>query len=39
MRIALAQLLSSPDPAANLRLVEEYTRQAAGDGATLGVFP
>jgi predicted amidohydrolase len=39
MRIALAQLLSSPDPAANLRLVEEYTSRAADDGAALVVFP
>ncbi|MET0702086.1 MAG: carbon-nitrogen hydrolase family protein [Mycobacterium sp.] len=39
MRIALAQLLSSSDPAANLRLVEEYTQRAADDGAALVVFP
>jgi deaminated glutathione amidase len=39
MRIALAQLKSGTDPAANLRLVEDYTRKAADDGATLVVFP
>jgi predicted amidohydrolase len=39
MRIALAQLLSSPDPASNLRLVEDYTQRAADDGAALVVFP
>jgi deaminated glutathione amidase len=39
MRIALAQLLSGTDPAANLRLVEENTRRAAAGGATLVLFP
>jgi len=39
MRIALAQILSGSDPAANLQLVREYTRQAADAGATLVVFP
>lgn len=39
MRIALAQLLSGTDPAANLRLVRQYTGQAADAGATLVVFP
>jgi deaminated glutathione amidase len=39
MRIALAQLTSGTDPAANLRLVEDYTQRAAADGATLVVFP
>jgi predicted amidohydrolase len=39
MRIALAQMLSGSDPAANLRQVREYTDQAAGAGATLVVFP
>jgi predicted amidohydrolase len=39
MRIALAQILSGSDPAANLRLVGEYTRQAADAGAELVVFP
>ncbi|MBO0812570.1 MAG: carbon-nitrogen hydrolase family protein [Microlunatus sp.] len=39
MRIALAQLISSADPHANLDQVEEYTRQAAERGAELVVFP
>ncbi|CAN5644489.1 carbon-nitrogen hydrolase family protein [soil metagenome] len=39
MRIALSQLTSGTDPAANLALVEDYTRRAADDGATLVVFP
>jgi predicted amidohydrolase len=39
MRIALAQILSSTDPAANLRLVREYTTRAADAGAALVVFP
>jgi predicted amidohydrolase len=39
MRIALAQILSGTDPAANLRLVADYSRQAADAGATLVVFP
>jgi len=39
MRIALAQILSSTEPVANLELVEEYTRRAADAGATLVVFP
>lgn len=39
MRIALAQILSGTDPAANLSLVEEYTRRAADSGARLVVFP
>lgn len=39
MRIALAQIMSSTEPAANLQLVEDYTRRAADDGATLVVFP
>ncbi|HTY34657.1 carbon-nitrogen hydrolase family protein [Mycobacterium sp.] len=39
MRIALAQILSGSDPAANLQLVREYTRGAAGEGATLVIFP
>ena len=39
MRIALAQLLSGTDPAANLRLVREYTAAAAEAGARLVVFP
>lgn len=39
MRIAIAQLSSSTDPAANLRLVEEYAQRAADAGAGLIVFP
>lgn len=39
MRIALAQIMSGTDPAANLKTVEEYTRRAADDGASLVVFP
>ncbi len=39
MRIALAQILSGSDPAANLQLVREYTGQAADAGAKLVVFP
>lgn len=39
MRIALAQILSGADPAANLRLVSEYAARAADAGAGLVVFP
>ncbi len=39
MRIALAQILSGTDPAANLRLVREYAERAADAGAGLVVFP
>jgi predicted amidohydrolase len=39
MRIALAQILSGTDPAANLELVREYTGRAAEAGAKLVVFP
>lgn len=39
MRIALAQILSGTDPAANLELVREYTDRAAEAGAKLVVFP
>lgn len=39
MRIALAQILSGTEPAANLELVGEYTRRAAATGAKLVVFP
>lgn len=39
MRIALAQILSETDPAANLQLVADYTAQAAAAGAALVVFP
>ncbi len=39
MRIALAQILSGTDPAANLQVVADYTRRAAAGGARLVVFP
>ena len=39
MRIALAQILSGTDPAANLELVRDYAGQAADAGAKLVVFP
>jgi deaminated glutathione amidase len=39
MRIALAQILSGTDPAANLGLVREYAGRAADAGAKLVVFP
>jgi deaminated glutathione amidase len=39
MRIAVAQILSGTDPADNLRLVRDYTGQAAESGASLVVFP
>ena len=39
MRIALAQILSGTEPAANLALVEDYTRQAVDAGAQLVMFP
>ncbi len=39
MRIALAQINSTTDVAANLSKVEEYTRRAAEAGAELVVFP
>ncbi|OBK10680.1 carbon-nitrogen hydrolase family protein [Mycobacterium asiaticum] len=39
MRIALAQILSGTDPAANLQLVREYSERAAAAGAQLVVFP
>ncbi len=39
MRIALAQIRSGTEPAANLELVEEYARRAADAGAGLVLFP
>lgn len=39
MRLALCQIVSSPDPAANLDLVAGGVRQAAEAGADLVVFP
>ncbi|GAB3768434.1 carbon-nitrogen hydrolase family protein [Microlunatus parietis] len=38
-RIALAQLVSGPDPARNLDLVAEQTAAAAAAGASLVIFP
>jgi len=39
MRIACAQILSSPDPAENLAMVAGHTRRAAEAGARMVVFP
>lgn len=39
MRVALAQLRSTTDPAANLRAVADWARRAAEGGADLVVFP
>ena len=39
MRIALAQIVSGPDPQQNLRLISEQTAAAAADGAELVIFP
>jgi predicted amidohydrolase len=39
MRIALAQIASGTDPAANLQLVADYTTRAADAGAELVAFP
>ncbi|OBF28703.1 carbon-nitrogen hydrolase family protein [Mycobacterium sp. ACS4331] len=39
MRIALAQITSGTDPAANLATVVDFTRRAADDAARLVVFP
>jgi predicted amidohydrolase len=39
MRIALAQVLSTTEPDANLGLVRRYTAEAAAQGAELVVFP
>jgi predicted amidohydrolase len=39
MRIALAQIISTPDPEANLGLVDSYAERAADKGAGLVVFP
>ncbi len=39
MRIALAQIRSGTDPAANLELVDRYTTEAADAGARLVLFP
>jgi len=39
MRLAVAQIISSADPAANLELVRDYATQAKTAGADLVVFP
>lgn len=39
VRIALAQIVSGPDPEQNLVLVEEYAARAAAGGARLVIFP
>ncbi|CAJ1508929.1 carbon-nitrogen hydrolase family protein [[Mycobacterium] burgundiense] len=39
MRIALAQITTGTDPAANLATVEEISHRAAAEGASLVVFP
>ena len=39
MRIALAQILSSTEPSANLGLVEDNARRAADAGARMVLFP
>ena len=39
MRVALAQIRSTTDPAANLALVREHTQRAADAGASLVLFP
>ncbi len=39
MRLALAQILSTTDPAENLELVQEHVRRAADAGASMVVFP
>ena len=39
MRIALCQIVSTPDPGENLRLVADGLRRAADAGARLAVFP
>jgi predicted amidohydrolase len=39
MRLAVAQVISSADPAANLKLIRDYATQAREAGAELVVFP
>jgi deaminated glutathione amidase len=39
MRVALAQILATDDPKANLELVRDHTALAAQQGATVVVFP
>lgn len=39
MRVALCQIASTPDPAANLALVRDGVRRAADGGADVALFP
>ena len=39
MRLAVAQIISSADPAGNLELIRDYATQAKAAGAELVVFP
>lgn len=39
MRLAVAQIISSADPAANLELVRDYAERAKSAGAEIVVFP
>ncbi len=39
MRIALAQLISGPEPEENLALIEDFAARAAAAGAELTIFP
>ncbi|WP_022872209.1 carbon-nitrogen hydrolase family protein [Nesterenkonia alba] len=39
MRIAVCQIVTGPDPAANLELMAQWTAEAADAGAQLVVFP
>jgi deaminated glutathione amidase len=39
LRVALAQILSGPDPQENLELVATHTAEAAAQGAQLVIFP
>lgn len=39
MRLAVAQIISSADPAANLELIRDYATRAKAAGAELVVFP
>ncbi len=39
MRLAVAQIISSADPAANLELIRDYAAEAKAAGAELVVFP
>jgi predicted amidohydrolase len=39
LRVALAQILSGPDPQENLELIATYAAEAAAQGAQLVIFP